>query len=800
MPAPHTGAALGRVEDAAFLTGSARYIADVQDPLLEESAFVVFVRSTMAHARLIDVDANDAKVAPGVLDVVTGADQVVLPAGPTYGIPVGHIFTQPVLAETKVRYVGEPIAAVVAETHQQAVDAAELVVVDLDPLTTIIDFDDALANQVLLFESGDAPNFQPSAGDRSGDAAPNGNIASEEALTAGTLDPAATVVVAERVWNPRQSPAPMEPRGIATAWDDHGELHVWAATQRPHGFRAQLAEFYQLDLEEIHVLAPEVGGGFGGKVSRSVEEHILPALSKRIRRPIRWTDTRSEFLAAGTQGRAERIDMTLHGTPDGRIGGVEVKLVKDLGAYPGVGSYLARGYTIPMACGPYDIGWVDFTALGVLTNRSTVGAFRGAGRAPYIGALERVIDIYAARIGMDPAEVRRENLIPPEAMPFTTVAGATYDEANYPADLQRALDAAGYDDLRAEQSRRRSSGETLQVGIGIACYCHKTAGGGGEEAHVRVRPDATAVVTTGTTSQGHGHATTWSQIAGDVLGIDPANISVVEGNTDAIATGVGAVGSRSLQTAGLAIHNASTTIADNAREVAAQLLEANAGDVVLDTSSGSFHVIGTPAVSVGWVEIAAALATDSLDHSSTSSSPSSEPDELSCGEFYDNEGRDTYPSGAAVAVVEVDTETGHVRLDRFVSVDDAGVRVNPMIVDGQLHGGIASGLAQVLGEEIIYDDDGNLLTSNFMDYAVASIDWFPQFELHHSETASSHNALGFKAVGESGVMAATPAMHNAVVDALGHLGVDHIELPCTPERVWNAIASGNKNGRDNTAE
>lgn len=777
MAQKHTGTSLARVEDAAFLTGAAVYIDDLRDPLLDTAAYVVFVRSTMAHARVINVDVTEAKTAPGVLDVVTGADHIILPAGPTYGIAVGHVFTQPLLAETKVRYTGEPVAAVVAKTQQEAVDAAELVVVDLDPLPPVLDFDEAVANETHLFEVGDAPQFQPSAGDQTADEPGNGNIAFATQMTAGTLDPAATVTVTERVWNPRQAPAPMEPRGIAAAWDAQtGDLHVWAATQRPHGFRSQLAEFYELDEHRIHVVAPEVGGGFGGKVSRSVEEHIIPELARRVGRPVRWTDTRSEFLASGTQGRAERFDMTLHGDTDGKIYGVAIDLVKDLGAYPGVGTYLAEGYTLPMACGTYDIGWVDFAATCVVTNRVTIGAFRGAGRAPYIGALERMVDIYANEIGVDPADVRRSNLIRPDTMPVTTIAGATYDEANYPADLERVLAAAGYEDLRAEQERRRADGSTNQLGIGIACYCHKTAGGGGEEAHVRVNPDATAIITTGTTSQGHGHATAWSQIAGDVLGIDPSDITVIEGVTDAIATGIGAVGSRSLQMAGLAIHNSASEVVGNARKLAAQLLEANVADVMLDTDTGTFHVVGTPSLGVSWVDVAESL-TDATAN------------ELSCGEFYENQGRDTYPSGAAVAVVEVDTETGHVRLERFVSVDDTGVRVNPMIVDGQLHGGIANGLAQVLGEEVIYDADGNLLTSNFMDYAIASIDWFPMFELHASETASSHNTLGFKAVGESGVMAATPSMHNAIVDAVSHLGVRHLELPCTPERVWQAIAA-----------
>lgn len=782
MPGPSTGRSLSRGEDRAFLTGSACNIDDVVDPMLDGAAYAVFVRSTMAHAKLLSVDLTEAQRAPGVLDVFAASDRVVLPAGPTYGIPVDHLHTQPLLAETKVRYVGEPIAVVVAETHAQAVDAAELVVVDVDPLPPIMDLDEARSGETLLFEPGDIPQFQPAVAVPTSVDVSTGNVAATSSRTAGTLDARATVVVSETIWNPRQAPAPMESRGIAAAWDAAGDLHVWAATQRPHGFRSQLAEFYQLDPSAIHVIAPDVGGGFGGKVSRSVEEHIIPALAQRVDRPVRWTDTRTEFLSTGTQGRAERFDITLHGDPEGTIHGVAVDMLKDLGAYAGVGSYLADGYTLPMACGTYDIGWVDFTATCVVTNRATVGAFRGAGRAPYLAALERMVDIYAAEIGMDPAEVRRRNLIRPESMPVTTIAGATYDEADYPGDLERALTVAGYDQLRREQQQLRDAGSHVQLGIGIACYCHKTAGGGGEEAHVRVNPDATAVVTTGTTSQGHSHAITWAQIASDVLGIAPGDITVVEGITDAIATGVGAVGSRSLQTAGLAIHNAATTIAENAKQLAAQLLEANVTDVVLDTSAGTFHVVGTPAVNVDWVDVATAA-------SSAENTGMQESDELSCGEYYDNEGRDTYPSGTAVAVVEVDTETGQVRLTRFVSVDDAGVRVNPMVVEGQLHGGIASGIAQVLGEEVIYDDDGNPLTTNFVDYAIASIDWFPQFEMHASETASSHNALGFKAVGESGVMAATPAMHNAIVDALSHLGVRHLELPCTPERVWRAVNS-----------
>ncbi len=781
MPAagsPFTGTSLARSEDFAFLTGQARYIADLgatDDPRLAGAAYAVFVRSTMAHARVKDVTTTDAENAPGVLKVYTAANHGVAQPGPTYGIPVAALFAQPLLAEAKVRYVGEPIAVVVAATHQQAVDAAEEVIVNLEPLDPVLDLEDSLRGQTPLFVAGDAPVFQNHVGDHAADEAPSGNVASTAELHVGAPSPAAQVSVAQRITNPRQSPAPIEPRGLAAFWDC-GHLYVWAATQRPHGFRAQLAEFYQLPTDNIHVIAPAVGGGFGGKVSRSVEEQLIPALARDLGRAVRWVDTRSEYLASATQGRGELFDFTLTGNADGEISSIAVKMIKDLGAYPGVGTYLAGGYTLPMACGVYNVDHVDFECHAVLTNRATIGAFRGAGRSPYLAALERMVDIYAAKIGRDPADVRRRNLITADMMPFTTIAGATYDEADYLADLNLALEIADYQNLRLEQAARRSGEQPLQLGIGIGSYCHKTTGGGGEEAHVRITAEGKAVVTTGTTSQGHGHVTTWAQIASDVLGIAPHDISIVEGNTDAIASGVGAVGSRSLQTAGLAVHKASGAVVDRARNIAAQLLEAAVGDIVLDTATGNFHVVGTPARSVDWVAVATLAHDEDLA-----------AEELSCGEFYDNDGRDTYPSGSVVAVVEVDVETGKAKLVRLISVDDAGVRVNPMIVDGQIHGGLAAGIAQVLGEEIVYDSNGNLLTSNFMDYAIGSIDQFPQFELHASVTASSHNELGFKAVGESGPMGAVPAVHNAIVDAVRHLGINHIDLPCTPQRIWEAL-------------
>ncbi|MGF1599657.1 MAG: xanthine dehydrogenase family protein molybdopterin-binding subunit [Acidimicrobiales bacterium] len=738
-------------------------MADVDDRRLDGRAHVVFVRSPLAHARITGIDVAAVRRALGVIAVVTSADVDVFPAG-RFAAPIHSIFAQPLLAESKVRFVGEPVAAVVA-----------------DPVTAAVD--DALAGTTPLSGADDRARLQPDGPDDGPHDTGNVVLSFERigrrGTAAGTAErfrfDEADVVVRLRVVNPRQAPAPIETRGMACAWDGDGHLTVWAATQRPHGARDELARLHRLDPSRITVIAPAVGGGFGGRNSRTPEETVLPLLARIAGRPVSWIETRSENLRAATAARGERIDLTLAGSAAGRIRAVRAEMIKDGGAYPITGVVLPEAWTWPLAAGPYDIDHVELAGTAVATTMVATSAFRGAGRAPYIAGLERLVDRFAVEVGLDPAEVRRRNLVRAGDMPHTSATGAVYDEADYGADLEQALQHVGYDELRRDQARRRGDGAGAQLGIGIACYNHVTVGGGGEEATVEIRTDGSALVVTGSTSQGHGHATTWAQLAADVLGIEPARIDVVEGRTDLIPTGVGAVGSRSLQTAGVAFHRAADRVVDNGVRVAARLLEAAPGDVVLDVGRGRFHVVGTPARSVGWVDVAAdASATDGA--------------ELRCGERYDNGGCDTYPSGCHVAVAEVDTETGAVTLVRYVAVDDAGVRVNPMIVDGQLHGGIAAGISQAFGEVMVYDDDGNPLTSTFLDYTMATADQLVAFELHPSATPSSFNELGVKAVGESGTIGATPAVHNAVVGALTPFGVTHLDLPCTPMRVWAAIA------------
>lgn len=762
-------------ERSLMLSGSATYIADLNDPLVVGAAHAVFVRSVMAHARFT-VDLDEAKAAPGVLAVIAADDN---PIHPTLAYTAIHPprFAQPLLAEHKVRYVGEPIAVVVAETIEQAIDAAEHVIVDYDGLSPVLDLAQAAIDDVLLFGSGEECRRN---GHGAGDDSAPTNVLRTEASDgiATNRDDAifeqADVVVELTSVNPRQVAAPMECRGAVAAWTDDGDLHTWVSTQTPHGFRSRIAPMYDLALSQIHVIAgPFVGGGFGGKGAPGPEEQLVPHLARLLDRPVRWTESRSENLTGAPQGRAEEIHITLAGTQDGQLQAVRVDMLKDAGAYPSSGAGLPNNWSWPMSHGPYRIPHVEFTQTTVVTNRPPVSALRGAGRGPVIAALEQAVDRFASQIGMDPTELRRRNLLTAQDMPYTSPSGFVMDDADYPAGLERALELADYPRLRSEQTERRASSDHRQTGIGVAVYNHRTCGGGGESALVRINADGSATVVTGTTSQGQDHETTWRTIASGELGIPADQIQVIEGVTDEISTGVGAIGSRSVQTAGLAIHEASADVVEQARAVAAAMLEAAEADVVLDRSTGSFHVIGTPSRSLGWADLAVEIAA--------------RDEQLSCDHIYENDGKDVFPSGCHIAVVEVDTETGAWRLERFVGVDDAGVRINPDAVEDQLRGGIALGVAQVMGEASTFDDDGNPTATNFMDYSILTIDQVPQFELEAQVVPSSFNAGGYKAVGESGPIGAMPAVYNAVIDAVRHLGVDHLELPITPERLWRAL-------------
>ena len=741
-----------RREDEKFLTSGGTYVDDLPLP---GAAHVVYVRSTMAHGRILSVDVAEARGAPGVLAVFTGADVDLAPVSPMMPM-INAAMARPWLAVDKVRFVGEPVAVVVAETRAEAVDAAELVIVDIDPLGAVIDLETADDGPLLFDEAGTNVAFDMSA---------MLGFAPTDDFFAGC-----DTVVRQRIVNQRVAPCPLEVRAAAASWGDDGRLTQWASTQAPNSLQGQIAGALGIEAAQVRVVAPDVGGGFGAKAAMYPEEQLLGWIARRVGRPVRWVETRSESMLTLGHGRGQVQIVELGGNSVGDLLALRVTLLQDCGAYPALGAFLPM-MTRMMASGTYAIPKVEFGAKSLVTNTCPTVAYRGAGRPEATAAIERTIDVLAAEIGVDPAEVRRRNLVGSDRFPFTTPTGTNYDSGDYPKAFQLALAAAGYDKLREEQQRRRNEGHIHQHGIGLATYVEITNPlPGAEYGGVEITPTGRAVIRAGTFSHGQGHATSFAMIVADRLGIDMDDIDFVQGDTDEIRAGQGTMGSRSLQTAGPALREASAHVVDRGRELAAQLLEAAPADVVLDPATGRFHVTGTPSIAKSWAEVAMAAGDEGLrsDIDFTPQGPS-------------------FPFGAHVAVVDVDTETGQVTLERLVAVDDSGTILNPLITEGQRHGGIAQGVAQALMEEMTYDADGNPVTANLADYAMISACELPSFELVPMETPTPLNELGAKGIGESGTIGSTPAVQNAVVDALAHLGVRHIDMPLTAERVWRAI-------------
>lgn len=746
------GTGVLRREDPALLTGQGKFVADLDLP---GAAHVTFVTSPFAHALIRSIDTSEAAVAPGVLAIVTAAEVDIGPY-PVINPAFNEAMSRSLLAEDRVRYVGEPIVAVVTEDAYQGEDAAELVVVDFEPLQAVVDLESSLDSDVTLFDG------------------PDGNLVVHMDAPGLVADfEACEVTVSQRVVNGRLAPSPLETRVAAAEWDDGGRLVHHNAGQGVHPVRAILAKIYDMEPETIRVISREVGGSFGAKSRPHVEECLLGLLAKRVGRPVRWNPPRSLDMINLGHGRGQIQTITIGGDRDGKIKAYKVHVLQEAGAYPMIGAGLP-GNTRVMLTGCYDIPTAEFSSDSAVTNTTPTTAYRGAGRPEAAAAIERAVDLFAREIDMDPAEVRRKNFWAPEQFPLETLTGTPYDSGEYEAALDKALEASGYEELRSEQQRRRESGDVRQLGIGLASYVERTAGVmGSEYGSVQLRPDGTVLARTGSTPYGQGHHTAWSMLISDRTGIPMDRIEVIHGDTDLIPKGSVTGGSRSVQIAGQAMWNASGQLVDQAKKLAAQLLEANEDDVILDTEAGAFHVVGTPAIAVDWDQLAQRLVA--------------EPDvELFAMDDYANIGP-TFPFGTHVAVVEVDTETGHVSLERLVAVDDAGIILNPLLADGQVHGGLAQGAAQALLEEFRYDEDGNPITGNFADYAIISAAELPSFERVMMETPTHINELGAKGIGESGTVGATPAVQNAVVDALAHLGVSHVDMPTTPERVWRAI-------------
>jgi carbon-monoxide dehydrogenase large subunit len=742
-----------RVEDPRFLTGAATYVEDLA---LEGAAWVTYVRSPYAHARITGVDLDEARRSPGVLGAFSSAEIAALPRI-THHLPMlPDGMRRPLLATGVVRFVGEPVAVVVAEDRYLAADAADLVVVDYDPLTPVVDPELAATDELVLF---------PEVGT-------NAAVRLESPRRADFSG--CEVVVELQVENQRMTAAPIEPRSGASYWTDDGRLVHYSACQGAHPAREALCAIYGLPPEQIRVIVPDVGGGFGAKSRCQAEEQLLGWLSRQVGRPVRWTETRSENMVAMPHGRGQRQHVTIGGRRDGSVTAYQLDVVQDAGAYPVMGAFLPA-MTQRMLTGVYALDNVGFTAVSAVTTTAPTTAFRGAGRPEAAVAIERSMDRFAAEIGMDPAEVRRRNLVPRFVEGYTTGIGTYYDVGDYPEALRRALEHADYDGLRAEQARRRAEGGTVQLGIGLSAYVEITAGGPSSEyGAVELLDDGRIKATSGATSFGQGHETVWAMIVADRTGVALDDVEVVEGDTDLVPIGGLTVGSRSVQLAGAAVADAAQKLIDAARREVAELLEAAAEDVVLDQPTGRFHVAGSPSVAVDW----ATLATRARQPlSGLSDFSASSP---------------TFPFGAHVAVVEVDTDTGKVDLRRHVAVDDAGTVLNPMLAEGQVHGGLAQGIAQALLEAIRYDEDGNPVTTNFADYPVISAAELPSFDLVRMETPTYVNALGAKGFGESGTIGAIPAVQNAVIDAVSHLGVRHIDMPLTPERVWRAIRDASR--------
>ncbi len=750
-----------RTEDPELLLGQARYVTDLE---LDHPLHVVFVRSEMAHARITAIDTSSAMSAPGVVAVYT-AQTLGLAAKPSM-VNVHDDFLRPPLAVDKVRFVGEAIVAVLAETETQAKDAADMVVVDYEPLTAVVHPEDALADGAsVLFEAhGD-------------------NVA------IATTDPVndqifgdADIIVRGRYVNQRMAVAPMEPHGAAAQPDGDGRLLVFGSTQMPHLMQQLMARALDVPRAQIRVVAPHVGGGFGGKAGLYPEQIVVAAAARMLQRPVVWAGTRSEDMVALSHSRAQIQYVELGCRRDGTFTGLRVRLVGDGGAYPGLGAFLPAG-TRRMSNGTYAFTGIQFDIVVAATNTTPTGAYRGAGRPEATALLERAVDQASLELGIDPIELRRRNLLGDDVFPFRTLTGVTYDSGAYSTPLDEVARLAGYDDLRQQQAQRRANGDRTLLGIGVSAYVEITAGGGTSEyGAVAVNADGSATIMAGTSAHGQGHQTAFAMIVSAQTGIPVERINLVAVDTDLVRTGGGTGGSRSLQLGGSAVHRATEALVDKARHLAARLLEADPSDVVVDTQTGTVGVAGVPASALDWAALAAAAAehADDVDHADGTVGLAAQLD------F--EQGDATFPFGAHIAVVEVDQDTGKVTLLRHIAVDDCGIVLNPLLVEGQQHGGVAAGISQTLYEQVIYDDDGNPLTANFMDYALPSAAEFPSFEVHSTQTPTPLNPLGAKGIGEASTIGSTPAVQNAIIDALSHLGVRHIDLPCTSQRVWQAIS------------
>ncbi len=779
------GGIVRRKEDPALIQGKGVY---VDDKKFHGELSVAFVRSPFAAATIESIDTSAAEALDGVWAVYTSADVSHLGPNPAQ-VPVGAL--RPLLAEGVVKHVGEAVAMVVASDRYIAEDAAELVFVDYDPGEAVVDLKEAFTDAVKVH--ADASNTLLTW---------NGNAWWAGVIELPDPQPAIqesklrddAIVVSLEMTNQRLIPTAIEPRAVIAEWNDgYGSVELWTSSQIPHAVAGAIGITFGIASNKVRVVAPEVGGGFGVKLNVYPDEILVCFASKQLGRPVRWTETRREAAFSSIQGRGWLGTATITGTSEGKILGYELEVMCDMGAYTHNFTVAIPLLGLFVASGQYDIP-TSYKLHCVTTNTMTTDAYRGAGRPEAAYYLERIIDVFSRRIGMDPADVRKANFWPPEAFPVQVPIGLTMDSGNYAENLDSLLDRVGYDDLKAKRDAARSEGRLL--GIGLSSYVEVCGFGpsvlvgtafswasyGLPSAFngsgvVRVQPDGTCTVTIGTGPSGQGHETTWAQIVSDGLGIPMDNIEVHHGDSLDSPMGVGTFGSRSIAVDGSATFEATGRVREKAAVIAGHLLEAAADDMVFE--DGGAHVAGSPDRAVTWAEIALSAyqphtLPEGVEGGLESSVVFSPPNA-------------TWPFGSHMALVEVDPETGDVDLLNYWATDDCGNVINPMIVDGQVHGGIAQGVAQALFEEAIYDSDGNLLTTSMIDYALPSAENLPMFSLDRTVTPTDSNPLGVKGIGEAGTIGSAQTIVNAVVDAVAHLGVEHIEMPLRPKRVWQAI-------------
>jgi carbon-monoxide dehydrogenase large subunit len=763
VPGRFVGAPLRRVEDRPLVTGRGRYTDDIHLP---GTVHAHFVRSPYASARIVRLDTTRARQAPGVVDVVTAADVRGLGAPSVNALFPGstRVAPHPVLVEDLARAVGEPVAVIVAETALLARDAAELLDLEWEPLPAVPTAEAALAPG--------APQLY--------DEVP-GNRAFAHTWRAGDVDAAfaaAARVVRLRVEQARLASQHLEPR-TALAVHDRAtdELTMWVSTQAPFRVRSEVARILGVPENRIRVIAPDVGGGFGAKGGVYRDEILLAFLARRVGRPVKWVSTRAEDVATSQQGRGLHAAGELAVAADGRILALRARIVASVGArmmVNGVVPARNHGRTLP---GAYVVPAVAIEVSGAYTTTPPTGPYRGAGRPEGIFLIERLVDEAARALAMDPAEIRRRNLVPGDAFPYRTPTGAVYDSGDYATALEKALAMAGYERLRAEQAAARGRGEI--AGVGLATYVEPAALGW-ESGSVRVERSGVVTVVTGSSAHGQGHETTWAQIVAEVLGVDPATVRVHHGDTRGAPQGIGTFGSRSTALGGSAVLRAAEQVRDKAAGIAGRLLEASPED--LRATDGAFEVAGLATRRVTWAQVADAA------YRGTHLGPG-EPPGLDATVFFGAED-EVWSFGTVVVTVAIDADTGAVRLTRCVWVDDAGTIVNPLLAEGQLHGSYAQGAGQALLEQLVYDADGQLVTATLMDYAVPRPGDFPEPELDKTVTPSPRNPLGAKGLGEAGCIALPPAVVNAVVDALAPFGCTHLDMPITAEKVWQVIARG----------